>query len=340
MDLYKDRLYFADVSNRRIRAVNLTTGYITTVAGGGTAVIGDGGPATDATFSTHPMRVMAHDSGDLYVTDAHQNKVRCVHADTGIISTYVGSGEESFSGDGGAAAAAGLSVPHGCRFDRHGNLFIADTRNHRIRRVAAGTGVITTVAGTGREGYSGDDIPATAAQLAAPLAVDLDAAGNLYIVDTDNDRIRRVDASTGVISTVAGVGAIGPLIDGVAAREACFGRLRDIAVAADGGLILCDGNNCVICRIDLRTGIIRRIAGTGEAGFSGDGGPATEAQLHHPYSIGLDERQNLFIQDSNNCRLRRVDATSGTITTIAGNGTYGLSGDGGAALDASMATGK
>ena len=286
------------------------------------------------------MRVMVHGEGDLYITDAHQNKVRKVDATTGVITTYAGNGLEEFSGDRGPAILAGLCVPHGCRFDRYGNLYIADTRNHRIRRVDAQSGVVTTVAGTGLEGYSGDGIQARSADLAAPLSVDLDAEGNLFIVDTDNDRIRRVDASTGLISTVAGVGAIGPLIDGVKAGEACFGRLRDVIVAADGGLILCDGNNSVICRVDLAAGTIRHIAGTGSAGFSGDGGPATEAMLNFPYSIGLDEQQNLFIKDSNNCRLRRVDTNSGTITTIAGNGDYGFFGDGGPALEASLATGK
>lgn len=339
MDTVRDRLYFTDVSNRRVRAVDLTTGAITTVAGGGAADIGDGGLATDATFSTHPMRVMADGLANLYVSDAHQNKVRRIDATTGGITTVAGNGAESFSGDGGPAAAAGLSVPHGARFDRHGNLFIADTRNHRVRCVDGDTGSITTVAGTGREGYSGDDIPAVKADLAAPLAVDLDAADNLYIVDTDNDRIRRVDAATGHISTVAGIGEIGPLIDGVSAREARFGRLRDVVVAADGSLLICDGNNSVVCRLDLATGILRFVAGTGSGGFSGDGGAATDAELRMPYSIALDAAQNLFIKDSENRRIRRVDASTRTIATIAGNGEYGFSGDGGAALGAALAIG-
>ena len=341
MDVFRDRLYIADVSNRRMRAVDLATGTITTVAGGGgSADIGDGGPATAATFSTHPMRVMVNGDDDLYITDAHQNRVRRVDAATGVITTYAGDGTESFSGDGGPATAAGLNVPHGARFDGEGNLFIADTHNHRIRRVDGRTGTITTVAGTGRGGFSGDDVPAVEADLTAPLAVDLDGEGNLYIVDTDNDRIRRVDAATGTITTIAGVGEIGPLVDGVAAREACFGRLRDLVVAADGSLVVADGNNSVICRIDLSGGIIRHIAGTGTEGFAGDGGPATAAQLRLPYSIALDQDQNLFIKDSSNCRIRRVDAAAGTISTIAGCGEYGFSGDGGPALAARLATGK
>jgi sugar lactone lactonase YvrE len=338
MDVSRDRLYFADVSNQRVRAVDLVSGVITTVAGGGSADIGDGGPATAATFSTHPMRVMVN-GDDLYITDAHQNKVRRVDA-TGTITTYAGNGTESFSGDGGAATAAGLSVPHGARFDGDGNLFIADTHNQRIRRVDGRTGLITTVAGSGRTGFSGDDGPAVDADLASPLAVDLDGDGNLYIADTNNDRIRRVDAATGTITTVAGVGEIGPLVDGVAAREARFGRLRDVVVAANGNLVVADGNNSVICRIDLSEGVIRLVAGTGTDGFSGDGGAATAAQLQLPYSIALDEDQNLFIKDSCNCRIRRVDAVSGTIATIAGSGDYGFSGDGGPALEARLATGK
>ena len=339
MDVSDDKLYFTDVSNHRVRAVDLGDGTIATVAGGGRGEMGDGGPATAATLSTHPMRVMA-DEGDLYITDAHQNRVRRVDCHTGIITTVAGTGTEGFAGDGGPATAAGLCVPHGARFDATGNLFIADTRSHRVRRVDGGTGIITTVAGTGREGFSGDDGPAVDAALAAPLAVDLDLEGNLYIVDTDNGRIRRVDAATGLIGTVAGSGAIGPLADGVAASRARFGRLRDVVVAADGNLIAADGDNSVICRIDLCGGIIRHIAGTGTEGFAGDGGPATAARLRLPYSIALDRDQNLFIKDSGNCRIRRVDAAAGTISTIAGCGEYGFSGDGGPALAARLATGK
>lgn len=340
MDVARSKLYFADVSNRRVRVVDLSSGVIRTVAGGGTisgdaSDIGDGQPATSAVFSTHPMRVMVDDDDALFVTDAHQNRVRRVDPVTQVISTVAGNGAETFSGDGGPATRAGLSIPHGARFDQWGNLFIADTRNHRIRRVDGVTGQISTVAGTGNEGYSGDDGPATAADLAAPLAVDIDSNGNLFIVDTDNDRLRRVDDSTGVITTVAGVGAIGALEDGVSAHEARFGRLRDVVVV-DGALIVADGNNSIVFHLDLTTGVIRHVAGTGTEGFSGDEGPATQAQLHHPYSIAVDEGGHLFIKDSLNQRLRRVDQVTGTISTIAGSGEKGLSGDDGPAFEASL----
>ena len=339
MDVSNDTLYFTDVSNRRVRAIDLVTGLITTVAGGGSDDEGDGGAATEASLSTHPMRVLVKD-GDLYISDALYQRVRRVDAGTGTISTVAGTGAESFSGDGSPAKDAGLAEPHGARFDGEGNLFIADSRNYRIRRIDGRTGLITTVAGTGHAGYSGDGMPAVESDLFFPLAVALDAEGNLYIVDTDNDRIRRVDAATGLISTVAGIGEIGPLEDGVDARQARFGRLRDIVVDGDGSLIVADGDNSLIFRIDLSEGIIHHVTGTGVAGFSGDGGPATAAQLNCPYSIALDKDRNLFIKDCNNTRIRRVDAATRTITTIAGNGDYGFSGDGGPALDARLAIGK
>ena len=341
MDVARGKLYFTDIGNRRVRVVDLSTGVIHSIAGGGTITgdaavnIGDGGPATSAVFSTHPMRVMVDDTDGLFVTDAHHNRIRRIDPSTQVISTFVGSGADTYFGDGGAAIHASLAVPHGARFDRAGNLFIADTRNHCVRRVDGDTGIITTVAGTGSEGFSGDNGPATMAKLAAPLAVDLDNAGNLFIVDTDNDRIRRVDASTGLITTVAGVGKIGALQNGVLAQDACFGRLRDVIVV-DGALIVADGNNAIIFRLDLATRIIRHIAGIGTPGFSGDHGPATQAQLKHPYSIALDEAGNLFIKDCFSYRLRRVDAATGTITTIAGNGIGGLAGDGGPALEAKL----
>ena len=338
MDVSNNTLYFTDVSNRRVRAVDLATGVIATVAGGGSAETGDGGPATAASLSTHPMRVLAQ-GDDLYISDATFQRVRRVDGSTGTISTVAGTGAETFTGDGVPAAAAGLAEPHGARFDGQGNLHIADSRNSRIRRIDAGTGLITTVAGNGRAEWVGDDIPAVESGLHFPLALAFDAEDNLYIVDCDNDRIRRVDAATGQISTAAGIGEIGPLEDGVAVDRARFGRLRDVTAAADGSLIAVDGDNSLVFRIDLSEGVIHYVAGTGTAGFSGDGGPAAAAQLNSPYRIALDPEQNLFIKDCKNTRIRRVDAATGTITTVAGNGESGFSGDGGPALEARLAIG-
>ena len=341
MDVFGDRLYFTDVGNHKVREVDLTTGVISTVAGGGPGPgDGDGGPATEATFSTHPMRVMADESGDLYVTDAHQNRVRRVDHATGIISTYAGNGDEGYSGDGGVATAAGLAVPHAARFDARGNLYIADTRCHRIRRVDAATGLISTAAGTGVAGYSGDGGPAVEAQLDGPLSVAPGQDDNVYIVDCGNARLRRIDVASGVVTTVAGCGEVGQIEDGVGALDARFGRLRDVLVAADGTLVVCDGNCSTVFRLDLVRGFIEFLAGNGSAGFAGDGGPATAAQLNLPYSIAMDAADNVYVKDSSNRRIRRVSVATGAISTIAGNGEYGSGGDGGPAMHASLATGK
>ena len=340
MDLLKDKLFFTDVRNQKVRSVNLTTGVISTVAGGGPGPTdGDGGPATEATFSTHPMRVAVDASGDLYITDAHNDRVRRVDAATGIISTYAGNGIEGYSGDGGPATAAGLAVPHAARFDTRGNLLIADTHSNRVRRVDVATGVITTIAGTGEKGYSGDGGPAVQARLNGPLSVVADETDNIYIIDCDNARLRRVDAASGLISSVAGCGQVGRLEDGADAMQASFGRLRDVLVAAVGRLIVCDGGCSTVFRLDLDEGTIRFVAGNGTDGFSGDGGPATAAQLNLAYSVAMDEGENLYIKDSSNRRIRRLDATTGIITTVAGNGDYGDSGDGGPALAASLGIG-
>ena len=340
MDASADNLYFTDVGNHRLRAVDLATGIIATVAGGrppemGASPAGDGGPATKAAFSTHPMRVALDGLGHLYVTDAHQNRVRRIDAASGVITTVAGNGEEAFAGDGGPATGASLAVPHGCRFDRDGNFYIADTRNHRIRRVDAATGVISTCAGTGEEGYSGEGLPALDSKLFAPLAADVAANGDLYIVDTDNLRFRCLEAATGILRTVAGCGGMGPTETGIPALEAKFGRPRDIRVRG-GQAYLVDGDNSGIFRLDLGSGLLHRLAGTGSSGFSGDGGPADRAQLDHCYSMAIDPAGNIYVKDSNNRRIRRVDAATGMITTVAGRGERGFSGDGGPALEAAL----
>ncbi len=229
-------------------------------------------------------------------------------------------------------------MPHGCRFDRSGNFYIADTHNHRIRRVDAATGVITTCAGTGEKGYSQEGLPALESKLYAPLAVDVAANGDLYIADTDNLRFRRLEADTGILRTIAGCGEMGPTDTGIPAIEAKFGRPRDILVRGDR-VYLVDGNNSSIFRLDLGSGLLHRVAGTGSSGFSGDGGPAAEAQLDHCYSMAIDPAGNLYVKDSGNGRIRRVDAESGLISTVAGSGERGCSGDGGPALEAALRIG-
>ena len=224
--------------------------------------------------------------------------------------------------------------------DGSGNLYIADTDNNRIRKVSA-TGVITTVAGTATAGFSGDGAAATAAQLSIPTDVALDGAGNLYIVDNNNHRIRKVD-SAGVITTVAGTGTAdtqgrirgGFSGDGGAATAAQLAYPRKVALDGAGNLYIADSGNDRIRKVSA-TGVITTVAGTGMAGFSGDGGAATAAQLYSPYGVALDGAGNLYFADNRNERIRKVDS-AGVITTVAGTGIYGFSGDGGAATAAQL----
>ena len=335
----RDAIYFSDVGNSRIRRVDLTTGVITTVAGGGSGDLGDDGPATDATFSSHPMRVTADRAGNLFVADAHHARIRKICVATGIIDTVAGCGIEGYSGDDGPAVHARLASPHGSAIDRHGNIYIADLKNDRTRRVDTSTGIITTVAGNGEHGYSGDDGPATQAKLASPIAVTCNDDGDLYIADHRNSRIRKVDAATGIITTVAGNGNQGFSGDGGPVTQAAISLPRDVALDADGTLYIADGANNRIRKV-VPDGTITTVAGNGRAEFSGDGGPAHKGSLSMPYSIALDSDGNLYIVDTGNYRVRKIDATTGIITTIAGNGLYGFSGDGGPAIHARLAVGK
>ena len=339
MDVSRSALYFADVHNCRARKVDFTTGIIATIAGGGSADPGDGQLATAATLSTHPMRLALDQHGHIYLSDAHQNRIRKIDATSHIITTAAGNGEGKCSGDESAATTASLFSPHAARVDQRGDLYIADTGNNRIRRVDTTTGLITTVAGNGNDAFSGDGEPATAAALSGPLALAVDHKQHLYIADRGNNRIRRVDTTTGLIATIAGTGAAGPMANGIHASETSFATLRDLCFGPDGQLYIADGDSHCIGRLDLDTGIISIVAGTGQSGYCGDGGPATDALLNHPYSIAFDPDRNLYIFDTLNSRIRKVDAITGFISTITGTGQPGYSGDGGPATDAAIGCG-
>ena len=323
-------LYITDTFNNRIRKVD-AAGVISTVAGDGMRGYGgDGGPAAAAQLFL-PTGVALDGAGNLYITDTSNNRIRKVDA-AGVISTVAGDGTRGYGGDGGPATAAQLSSPYGVALDGAGNLYIADTRNDRIRKVDA-SGAISTVAGDGTQGYSGDGGPATAAQLRLPYGVALDGAGNLYIADTSNDRIRKVDAS-GAISTVAGDGTRGYGGDGGPATAAQLSLPFRVALDGAGNLYIADTYNNRIRKVDA-SGVITTVAGDGTRGYGGDGGPATAAQLDLPYGVALDGADNLYIADRNNHRIRKVDA-SGVITTVAGDGTRGYGGDGGPATAAQL----
>ena len=302
-------LYIADTDNYRIRRVE-PSGIISTVAGtGARGFTGDGGPATQARL-TIPSDIAMDAAGNLYIADASNHRIRRVDA-SGTISTVAGTGERGFTGDGGPAIEAQLSFPRGVALDAAGNLYIADLENQRIRRVD-GSGTISTFTGGGDA--LGDGGPAVEARLTFPEGMTVDATGSLFIADLTH-RIRRVDPS-GIITTVAGTRERGYSGDGGPAIRARLNSPVGLAVDAAGNLLIADSHNHRIRRVDP-SGAISTIAGTGEPGFAGDGGPAAEAQLHNPQDVALDAAGNLYIADKLNHRIRKVDA-SGTISTIAG----------------------
>lgn len=252
----------------------------------------------------------------------------------------------TYSGDGGPAWQAGLSRPFAVAVDRAGNLIVADTFNNRIRKVAIGTGAITTIADNGDYHYSGDGGPATAAGI-SPNSVAMDRAGNLYIADAANYRIRKVSAATGTITTVAGSGIFGDSGEGGPATQAAIGFPNDITVDRSGNLYVADFGSERVRKVASKTGIITTVAGNGTRGrdsagnivgsYSGDGGDARAAALNHPTCVVVDRAGNLYIADRDNYRVRKVDAATGIITTVAGIGSYGFSGDGGPATSAALA---
>ncbi len=304
-------VYIADRFNHRIRRVD-TAGTITTFAGTGNDFSGEGGPAILARLN-HPHGVAVDDSGNLYIADTWNHQIHRVDA-SGIVATVAGTGEFGYSGDGGPAVAAQLIRPADVSVDGKGNIYIADTRNHVVRRVDA-SGIITTVAGTGEYGYSGDGGPGVEAQLDTPRGVEVDSAGNVYISDRQNHRIRRVDAS-GTITTVVGTGEIGYSGDGGPALAAQLGQAEKLAFDSRGNLYIADTFNHRIRRVDPM-GTITTVAGQGEGNFSGDGGPALAAQLNSPSDVFVDDLGAMYIADRGNHRIRLVDS-SGNIVTIAG----------------------
>ena len=311
-------------------------GDINTIAGNGTyGYSGDGGAAISAEI-WYPSGVAIDSSGNVYIADQDNYRIRKVTASTGIISTIAGNGTYGYSGDGGAATSAELKVPSGVAVDSSGNVYIADSYNFRIRKVTASTGIISTIAGNGTGGYSGDGGAATSAEV-EPVGVAVDSSGNVYIVDQFNQRIRKVTASTGIISTIAGNGTRGYSGDGGAATSAELNYPSGVGIDSSGNVYIADTQNDRIRKVTASTGIISTLAGNGTAGNSGDGGAATSGELNYPSGVGVDSSGNVYIADSGNERIRKVTTSTGIISTIAGNGTGGYSGDSGAATSAELA---
>jgi uncharacterized protein (TIGR03437 family) len=323
--------YTVDRDNRLIVKV-AANGILTIVAGNGLGnYSGDGGRATDAALGS-PWGVTVDLSGNIFVADRFSHRIRRVDA-KGVISTIAGTGSAGFFGDGGPALNAqfnfGATQTIGMAADSQGNLYVADVFNHRIRRIDA-QGMITTVAGNGNAGFSGDGGPAQSAALNRPHSVAVDGAGNLYIADTNNNRIRKVSTS-GTITTIAGGGAAIPG-NGGPAILASLGSTRGVSVDREGNIYFADVGR--VRKVDTN-GILTAVAGNGNSGFSGDGGPATSGQVNNPMGTALDQAGNLVFADTQNLRLRRV-TPAGIISTVAGNGRYKFAGDGGPGTSASL----
>ncbi len=330
-------MFIADLGNQRIRRVDAVSGLISTTGGNGVdGYSGDGGPATSAQL-WQPFDLHTDSNQNVYIADAGNSRIRRADAVTGVITTVAGNGSFDFGGDGGPATSAQLDTPYAVAVDSAGNMYIADVGNERVRRVDAATGTISTFAGTGDCGYNGDGIPATNATMCGPSGVAVDGAGNVFVADSSGHRIRRVDAASGIITTVAGNGTAGFNGDGLAATSTQLNIPIDVAVDDADNLFIVDALNLRIRRVDAATGLIATVAGNGAQGSGGDGGPATSAELSLPSRVAVDAAGNVFIADTDNHRIRRVDAVTGVIATVAGDGIDGFSGDGGAATSAQLA---
>lgn len=301
-------VYIADSGNNRIRKIN-SAGVISTVAGCGNnttacvqAGVGDGGPAT-APLITHPWDVAADSAGNFYFTDNGNMRIRKVDA-SGNITTVAGGGNNNL-GDGGPAIDAQLVSPSGLTIDSTGNLYFTDVGTNRVRKVST-SGIITTVAGNGGAGFSGDGLQATSAMLNGPRGVGVDSAGNIYIADTLNARVRKVNTA-GIITTVAGNGQTGAPQDGAAAASTSLSSPWDVKADSAGDIYISDLQNIRVFEVNP-SGIITTFAGTGTAGYSGDGGPAASAQLDGPTGLAVDAAGSLYISDAVGNRLRKVYA--------------------------------
>jgi uncharacterized protein (TIGR03437 family) len=321
-------VFFSDL-NCRVRRISLN-GIISTVAGNGiSGFSGDGLVATRS--QVIPYAVAADQLGNLFIADLANNRIRKISRD-GVITTIAGNGTLGDSGDGGPGTSAQLNRPAGVASDTQGNVFIADTNNSRIRRLSP-NGTITTIAGTGTVGFSGDGGLAVRATLAGPSGVAVDRAGNIFFSDTGNNRLRRISPS-GIITTIAGNGTHEDSGDGGAASAAGLNQPCGIALDDRGNIWIAQPFSQKVRKI-AASGIINTFAGSGDFGYSGDGGPAVSARLYSPYGVAVDPQGTVFIADTYNFRIRSVSQT-GEISTIAGTGTRGYSGDDGPATAGDM----
>ena len=305
---------------------------VRTVAGTGVAGYepeGAAGLPATATPVNNPYGVVPGPDGALYFCEVDTGRTRRLATGTGRLTTIAGSGDKAYAGDGGPALEASFSAPHEIRFDETGNLFVVERDAHVVRRIDAGTGIVSTVAGTGVPGFSGDGGPATAAELSRPHSIALDSTGGILVCDIGNHRVRRIDLASGIISTLSGTGEPESTPDEAPLEGTPLRGPRSLDTDPDGNayLVLREGN--AVFRMDLDGGRLERIAGTGETGYGGDGGPALEATFNGPKGIAYSvPDQSLYIVDTENHVIRRMHLPTGRIETVLGTGERGDGPDG------------
>ncbi len=306
---------------------SLHAGEVVTLAGNGTnSRTGDGGPAKDATCG-EPFGLVIGPDGALYVCETQAHVIRRIDLRTGIISTVAGSGKKGYSGDNGPALDAELNEPYEIRFDQDGNMFFVEMRNHVVRRVDAQSGIITTIAGTGEGGFSGDGGPATRAKLAQPHSIVLDNDGGLYICDIGNHRIRKVDLKTGQIATFAGTGEKQPTPDGASLDGTPLNGPRALDFDGKSSLYLALREGNAVYRIDLESKTLHHLAGTGKSGYVASG-PAKTSPLSGPKGIALGPEGDIYLADTESHTIRVIRRKTGQIETLVGNGMRGDGPDG------------
>jgi streptogramin lyase len=309
------------------RPANAAGWRIETFAGNGKqGFSGDGGPASQAQID-NPFGVVRGPDGAIWFCEYTGQRIRRIAPD-GTISTVAGSGKKGYSGDGGPALEATFNLPHEVRFDRNGNMYVVDMANNAVRKVDLKTKVISTVAGNGSAGYSGDGGPATQAQLKQPHSIQFGPDQDLYICDIGNHVIRKVDMKSGSISTFAGTGAAGPTPDGAPIAGTPLKGPRSLDFDAEGNLWLATREGNQVFKFDLKANKISHIAGTGASGFSGNGGPARAATLKGPKGISIDKAGNIWLADTESHSVRMVEASTGNLQLVAGTGEKGDGADG------------
>ncbi|MDA0205911.1 MAG: hypothetical protein O3A53_11000 [Acidobacteria bacterium] len=306
----------------------LSAAQVETIAGTGVSgMAGDNGPAL-ASQVGNPYGLTIGPDGALYVGEINTHRVRRIDMATGRITTVAGTGEKGYSGDGGPATQAQLNEPYEVRFDAAGDLYFVSMQNAVIRKVDRSTGIITTVAGTGVPGFSGDGGPAAQAQFDQPHSIAFDSRGDLYVADIRNFRIRKIDMKTGVISTFSGTGENTTSPDGSAIQGASFNEPRTMDFDDKGDMYLALRRGNAVYRIDIKTLTMHHLAGTGESGYEGDGGPAKQAKLSGPKGIAIGPDGGVYIADTESHTIRRIDQATGIITTVLGTGVRAEGSDG------------